>query len=369
MKGDGTMLKTELKNRNLPKLLSREDMAEIMQREVYGYLPERNFEFSVANEKTLDTRFAKGNVHMSVIDFTMTNQNGSHTFPIYRLLHRDGKKHPVIICINIHKQFPYIYTPIEELTESEYDILTFCYDDVTTDNGDFSTGIAPLVFPNGRQNDTDCGKIGLWALANTYVLDYALTLSGTDEKNVAILGHSRLGKTALFTGMMDERFAFTCSNNAGCGGDAIARGGSGLADSDGNFALEKEFRGETIEVITRVFPYWFCENYKKYAQQGYGTDFDQHFVLASIAPRNVCVNAAELDYWADQHSEQLCCMAAAEAWEKLGLDGMQECDHYLNPDEALLKGNVGFFMAPTMHFLSRHAWKKYMEFMRIHRHN
>ncbi|MBR3968895.1 MAG: hypothetical protein IKJ93_04825 [Clostridia bacterium] len=361
------MLKQELKNRNLPALLPREDMIEIMQREVYGYLPKNDFEWSVSNEKIIERRFAKGTVFHSSVDFTLTNKNGSHTFPVHKILHQDGKKHPVILCINIDKRVPDKYFPIEELAEQEFDIITYCYADITSDNDDFTTGIAPLVFPNGRQNDTDCGKIGLWAFANMRVLDYVLTLDGTDNKNIAILGHSRLGKTALVTGMLDERFTHVFSNNAGCAGDAIARGGTGIQfDDEGNFLIEKEFRGENIEVITRVFPYWFCANYKNYAEQGYGTDFDQHFLLGSIAPRNVCVNAAELDYWADQKSEQLCCMAAAKAWEDMGLDGIQECDHYLTSGERLLDGNVGFFMAPTMHFLSRHAWNNYMEFMRKH---
>lgn len=360
------MLKQELLKRELPQLCSRDEMVEIMQHEVYGYLPENNFEWSVSNQKNIETRFAKGNVIHSSVDFTLTNEYGSHTFPVHRLLHQDGKKHPVIICINIDKRVPDKYFPIEEITEQDCDVITYCYTDITSDNDDFTTGIAPLVFPNGRQNDTDCGKIGLWAFANMRVLDYALTLNGTDEKNVAILGHSRLGKTALYTGMMDERFSHVFSNNAGCAGEAIARGGSGLPDADGNFAVEKEFRGETIEVITRVFPYWFCENYKKYAEQGYGTNFDQHYILASIAPRKLCVNAAELDYWADQKSQQLSCLAASEAWEKMGLDGIEACDHFLTSGEKLLSGNVGFFMAPTKHFLSRHAWNNYIEFMLKH---
>ena len=363
------MLKQELQKRNLPELKSREEMVEIMQREVYGYLPKNNFTWSVSEPKNIEIRYDKGNVIHSSVDFTLTNEYGSHTFPVHRLLHQDGKKRPVILCINIDKRVPDKYLPIEEITEQEFDIITYCYTDITSDNGDFTTGIAPLVFPNGRTNDTDCGKIGLWAFANMRVLDYVLTLPNTDTKNVAILGHSRLGKTALYTGMMDERFSHVFSNNAGCAGDAIARGGSGLPDADGNFAVEKEYRGETIEVITRVFPYWFCANYKNYAEQGFGTDFDQHYLVASIAPRNVCVTSAELDYWADQKGEQLCCLAASEAWEKLGLVGLQECDHYLVPGEKLINGNVGYSMTPTTHFLSRHAWINYMEFMRIHRHN
>ena len=361
------MLNQDLLERNLPPLLSREEMLEIMQREEYGYLPKNDFEWSVSNEKIIERRFSKGNVFLSSVDLTLINKNGSHTFPVYRLLHQDDKKRPVIICINIDKQVPDKYFPIEELAEQEFDIITYCYTDITSDDPDFSTGIAPLIFPNGRQNETDCGKIGLWAFANMRVLDYVLTLPNTDSKNVAILGHSRLGKTALFTGMMDERFSFVLSNNAGCSGDAIARGGSGLPDENSNYKVEQEFRGEIISNLTSIWAAcWFCENYKKHGELNQGDNFDQHFVLASIAPRKICVNAAELDYWADQKSQQLCCMAAAKAWENMGLDGMQECDHYLTGGEKLLDGNVGLFMAPTMHFLSRHAWINYMEFMRKH---
>ena len=361
------MLNRELEKRKLPPLRSREEMIEIMQREVYGYLPKNDFEISVDNYKIIEERFDRGNVVFSTVYFTMSNANGKHTFPVQQLIHKDGKKHPTILFISFDNVVPNKYFPIEEISEQEFDVITYCYKDITSDDGDFTTGIAPLIFPNGRKSDTDCGKIGLWAFANMRVLDYVLSLESTDSKNVAMLGHSRLGKTALYTGMMDERFSFVFSNNAGCAGDAIARGGSGLADANGNFEVEESFRGETIEIITRVFPYWFCENYIKYAQQGFGIDFDQHYIVASIAPRNVCANLAELDFWADQKSTQLCYMAASKAWENMGLKGLQGSDHYILPKETMMQGDVGIFMTPTHHFMSRHAWNNFMEFMRIHK--
>ena len=361
------MLKLDLIDRKLPTLKTREEMIEIMQREVYGYLPKNNFKWSVSEPKNIEIRFAKGNVIHSCVDFTLTNEYGSHTFPIHRLLHQDNKKRPVIICINFDNQVPNKYFPIDEIAEQEFDVITYCYTDITSDDPNFTTGIAPLVFPNGRQNDTDCGKLGLWAFTNMRVLDYVLTLENTDSKNIAILGHSRLGKTALLTGMLDERFSHVLSNNSGCCGDAIAHGGSGLPDANGNFCVEEEYRGETISNLTSIWTInWFCNNFKKYEKQNFSDDFDQHFVLASIAPRKVCVNAAELDFWADQKSQQLCCLAASKMWEKLGLDGIEECDHYLTAGEALLDGNVGFFVSPTKHFLSRHAWNNFMDFMRRH---
>ena len=361
------MLKQELIKRNLPQLKSREEMIEILQREEYGYLPENNFNWSISNEKIVDRRLVKGEVIYSTVDFTLTNPNGSHTFTINQFLHTDGNKYPTIL--HIAGRYPANFVPEEEIVESGFNLIIYNFTHITSDDGDFTTGIAPLVFPEGRKNDTDCGKIGLWAFANMRILDYILTLDCVDDKNVAIVGQSRLGKTSLVTAMLDERFTFALSNNAGCSGDSLSRGGSGLPDADGNFAVEKQYRGETIGVITTRFPYWFCENYKKYAKQGYSTDFDQHFVLASIAPRNVCVTSAELDYWADQKGEQLCCLAASEAWEKLGLVGLQECDHYLAPEEKLLNGNVGYSVTATTHFLSRHAWHNYMKFMRNNRHN
>ncbi len=363
------MLKQELKNRNLPPLKSREEMLDIIQREEYGYLPKNNFEISVSNEKVIESRFEKGTVTLSSIDFTLTNQYGSHTFPVHRLLHKDGKKRPLVIFANFHTAVPNNYFCAEEFASTEYDFITYNYTDVTTDDGDFNNGIAGLIFPNGRQNDTDCGKIMMWAFTNMRLLDYALTLPSTDKDNVAVAGHSRLGKAALVTGMVDPRFNFVFSNNAGCSGDAIARGGSGLPDKNGNFAVAEQFRGETLSFMIDVIPHWFCKNYLKYKEQGYGTDFDQHYLLATIAPRNLCINAAELDYWADQKSQQLSCLAASEMWEKQGLTGLEECDHFLASEESLLEGNVGFFVAPTMHYMSRYAWSKYLEFMRKHRHN
>ena len=245
------MLKQELLNRNLPPLKSREEIVEILQREEYGYLPKNDFEWSVSNYKRKDGRLAKGNVIYSTVDFTLTNNNGSHTFTIHQFLHTDGEKHPTFL--HIAGRYPGNFVPEEEIVENGYNLIIFVYTEITSDDDDFTTGIAPLVFPNGRTNDTDCGKIGLWAFANMRVLDYVLTLDCVDEKNIAIVGQSRLGKTALVTGMLDERFAFSLSNNAGCAGDTLSRGNSGNPDENGNLKVEKEYRGETIEVITRVF--------------------------------------------------------------------------------------------------------------------
>lgn len=355
------MLSQELKNRDLPPLKSREEMKEIMQREVYGFLPDVPFTFSVSEPTVLENRYDCGNVTYSYVNMTVNIGQGSHTFRIDRLMHIDGKKRALIILNNFHPMESSHYFPREEMSEYDVDYLVFCYTDISSDDGDFSTGLAPLLLPNGQNSDDTCGKIGIWAWAAMRVLDYALTLPTTDENNVMIAGHSRLGKTALYTAMMDERFRFAFSSAAGCAGDAIAHGSSGVVNSHIDRDLRQ--RGENIADIVERFPYWFCKNYFKYAEKKYSDTFDQHFLLASIAPRFVLVASCDLDYWADTKSQQLCCLAASEMWKKAGLDGMADTENFLKAGESLLDGRMGYFMIHSKHFLSRHSWKRCMEFI------
>lgn len=366
------MICEELKSRNLPPLKSREEMVEILQREEYGYLPDVEYKLEASEPLVIERRYASGisctrpfgRVWSSFVDLTVTTEFGSHTFKVYRLLHNDGKKRPLILLNNIHPGNASPYFPIEELSEYEVDYLVFCYKDLASDDADFSNGLAPILLPNGQETGTTCGKIMIWAWGAMRVLDYALTLPGTDPENIAVLGHSRLGKTALVTAMMDKRFKYAFSNNSGCGGAALAHGSSGLTVKGDYFTPG---RGENICDLTTSFPYWFCKNYLKYSEKMYADEFDQHYLIASIAPRYVVVGSNSADDWADQKSEQLACHAASPAWEELGLKGITECDHFLNHGEACLDGRIGYFMIDFFHFLSRHSWHRYLEFIELHK--
>ncbi|MBO5286908.1 MAG: hypothetical protein J6B34_02155 [Clostridia bacterium] len=356
---------TDLKNRCLPPLLSREEMVEIMQREVFGYLPQVDFTLSVSEPESIYHCYCLGDVEHSFVNMTITVGDKSHTFRVDRLLHTDEKKRPLVIFNNFHPMSASRYFPVEEMSEQNVDFISVCYTDVTTDDGDFSTGIAPLLLPNGQESDTTCGKIMLWAWTNMRLLDYGLTLPYTDAENVAVAGHSRLGKTALVTGMLDTRFKFVFSNAAGCAGDSLAHGNSGFNRKDvstGNFNF-----GELICDIYRTFPFWFCKNYKKYTVKNYADDFDQHFLVATIAPRYVLIGCCSEDHWADPVSQQLCVLAASPAWEGLGLDGHITDGEYLTPNSGKIDGHVGVFMTRTLHMLSRHNWHWFMKFIEAHK--
>ncbi len=360
------MLSQVLKERNLPSLKTREEMKDIMQREVYGYLPDVPFSFTVSDPTMIEDRYDCGNVEFSYVNMTVNIGEKSHTFRIDRLLHTDGRKRPLVIVNNFHPMEKSHYFPREEMSEYDVDFLLFCYTDVSSDDGDFSTGLAPMLLPDGQNADTTCGKIGIWAWAAMRVLDYALTLPSTDAENVMISGHSRLGKTALYTAMLDERFKFAFSNAAGCAGDSVAHGSTGKMKEHLDRDLRQ--RGENIADIVERFPYWFCKNYFKYAENNVSDIFDQHYILAAIAPRYVIVGSCDLDFWADPESQQLCCLAAAEMWEKAGLEGMKDTEKYLEAGECLLDGRVGYFKIHSKHFLSRYSWKRCIAFIEKHKH-
>ena len=276
----------------------------------------------------------------------------SFHFPFTVCLPTTEGPHPFVVFNDFAAGEPTRSLPIEELIQSGFAILHLFYQDITTDDDDFTTGLAGAVYPDGGKNRTgdDSGKIMMWAWANMRVMDYAMTLSCLDHKNGAVAGHSRLGKTALVTGMLDERFRYVISNNAGCSGDGLFRG----RDS-----------GERIPDIVKRFPYWFCPNFMKYAEyKKYSFPGDQHMLLATIAPRYLLVGAAAEDAWADPISQYQCCFAASQAWKNVGRVGLVSPDRNAEAGENFDEGSICFHMRPGRHIMSRIDWNIYLATIR-----
>lgn len=341
------MLTELLQERTIPPLLPKEISPEILQREEYGFLPEKPDALSFTAEENLIPRFCAGNAELHRITVSFTVRGKPFAFPFSAVLPTDGKRHPFFIHINFRDAVPDRYMPTEELVDNGFAVLSFCYQDVASDDGDFTTGLAGLLLENGKRGPSDPGKIALWAWAAHRVMDWAETRpDALDLTQSVVCGHSRLGKTALLAAATDPRFAFAYSNDSGCSGAALARG----------------TRGETVRDICQKFPYWFCENYLQYVDNEGSMPFDQHDLIAAIAPRRVLIGSAAEDYWADPLSEQLACAAASPAFDR-GLD----CpDRPALAGEAFLSGDVGYHLRHGRHYFSRADWHQLMRFVKLH---
>ena len=338
---DGSPVKTEEDWRK-----RRLEMLELLSRHEYGFTPEKQGETTYKLIST-DTKCASGHGVLDRLEITFPTQKGDFTFPVNYFHPTGNKKHLTFILINFRPE-PYDkYFPAEEIIDNGFGIAQFYYGDITADANEFTSGIAPMF---ERRNDgTDWGKIGMWAFAASRVADILLSFPETER--LAVIGHSRLGKTALWCGAQDERINFVFSNDSGCSGAAYER--------------IKHGESETIARITAVFPYWFCENYKKFAQYPDTRPFDQHMLLALSAPRFLGVGSAVLDDWADQYSEQLSCVFAGDAWAKI-----YNKPGFVGPTEAakigdvFSSGSVHYHLRDGIHFLGRADWNAYMAFVK-----
>lgn len=342
------MVQEILKERALPKLLRRNEMLNVLFEEAYGYLPQKPTNLSWKVEENVVKKFCAGKAVLNRITMTCELAEKTFSFPFYLALPTAKGKHPFFVHINFRDSVPDRYMPTEELIDNGFAVFSFCYKDVTADNNDFTDGLAGILYEDGIRKPNEAGKLAMWAWAAQRIMDYAQTLYGVlDLKNAIVCGHSRLGKTALLTAATDERFAFAYSNDSGCGGAAITRGKT----------------GEKVKNICNVFPYWFCENYKKYIDNEDSMPFDQHYLVAGIAPRKVLIGSAAEDHWADPISEQLCCVASSEAFEKGFV-----CEKFpAEIGDEFFEGDIGYHLRKGLHYFSREDWLKLIKFVNMHK--
>ena len=376
-------LNEEMKARKLPELmrfasgkpvssvadweLRREEIRQILCKYEYGFVPDLPVDMSWEVKKKAEVFGAKA--EQSDVEITLRSGDRAFTYPVQIFVPTervraasprtvDGKL-PVFLYIGFNNE--HSRWVAEELIDNGYLLAYINYQEVAPDKEDGFEGGVSAFFPR-EQGKEDPGKIALWADAASRALDYVLTLPQADPARIAVIGHSRLGKTALFCGAMDDRIGLTIANDSGAGGVAVHRG--------------KE--GEHVSDLAKNFPFWFCGNFAEYANREGELPFDQHFVISLIAPRRLYVANAQEDLWADPCSEIIACKAASPVYELYGEEGLslkpgrsiykkQEelaewGDSTIQIGRAYHEGHIGYHVRRGTHSLCREDWQLIMEY-------
>jgi hypothetical protein len=242
------------------------------------------------------------------------------------------------------------YWPVETILSRGYGVATIHYGDLVEDrdNG-FDDGVHGAFDPPGSRPGDAWAAVGAWAWGLSRAMDYLETDQDIDHNRVAIIGHSRLGKSALWAGAQDERFSIVISAISGSTGAALARGKP----------------GEDIAKINSKFPHWFSENYKDYNNNEDTLPIDQHMLIALMAPRPVYIGSASLDANAGPESEFLSAVHAAPVYALYGLAGL-ETTVWPQPDQPINDGHIGYHLRTGEHGVKEDDWNWYMDYADKH---
>jgi hypothetical protein len=208
---------------------------------------------------------------------------------------------------------------VETVIARGYATATIFHADLCEDRPEgLDSDVAKLLGTGGtesRQPD-EWGAVGIWAWGLRRALDYLESDPEIDARRVAVHGHSRMGKAALWAGAQDERFALVISNDSGCGGAALSK---------------RNFGEAAVHINTR-FPYWFAPAFRIYNNNEAALPVDQHQLLALIAPRPLYVASATEDLWADPLGEFLSVKGAEPVFALFGKRGLG-VDDWPAPDK------------------------------------
>lgn len=354
--------------------LRREELLELFRSHVYGRVPETEFslEFKKVfqNQRALGGRAVMKEVVVSVhkggreLDFSMLiflPADAEDAVPLFLGLNFNGN-HTVHPCEDISIPDSWVRNnsergssasrwPVDMILARGYGVATIYCGDIDPDFDDgFVNGIQGILQEEGDTRGAESwGTIAAWAWGLSRAMDYIETDPAIDRSRVAVIGHSRLGKTSLWAGAQDERFAMVISNNSGCGGAALSR---------------RPF-GERVSAINRTFPHWFAANFHEYSDNEAACPVDQHMLLSLVAPRPLYVASASEDAWADPRGEYLSLLSSSEVY---GLYEKEVLMEQQSPEanRPRWQGKQAYHLRSGKHDITAYDWEQYLNFASRH---
>jgi hypothetical protein len=239
---------------------------------------------------------------------------------------------------------------LEQSIDRGYAVATFYNGDIDPDRPDVREGIQPHLRNkgSGKPGPHEWGTIAAWAWGLQRAVDYLLTDKDIDRGRIAVVGHSRLGKTALLAAALDDRIALSIPHQAGCGGTAPSRGKV----------------GESVKQINDHFPHWFNGTFKEFNDRPDRLPFDQNGLVALVAPRPVLFSNAVEDTWANPEGQFEVLRAADPVYRFLNAGGL-EAERMPEPGK-LINSKLGYYIRPGKHSMTRDDWKVFLDFADKH---
>jgi len=333
----------------------RAEILDLFRTNVYGRSPGKpeHVAFSSIEE---DSKAMAGAATLRRVAITSRQGSRTHRFELSLFLPNNrSAAAPVFLLINNRppsntdptRKEKSGFWPAEQMIARGYGIAAFHYAEIAPDDAKtYREGVIKFFDEAAdRAAPYTWGALAAWGWGASRAMDYFETDSRVDKRHVAVVGHSRGGKAALWAGAEDERFAMVISNDSGEGGAALSRR---------NF-------GETIERINTSFPHWFTATYKTFNGRAAELPVDQHMLLSLIAPRALYVASADEDLWADPRGEFLSLAATSPVFAFWGDAPIRDGDMPAI-DTPLIVGRRGYHIRTGGHNLTPYDWDRYADF-------
>jgi hypothetical protein len=333
----------------------REEILGLFRDTVYGRSPgpPEHVAFTVLEE---NPRAMAGAATLRRVAIVSRQAQRSHRFELTLFLPNTPGRAPVFLFIN-NREASHTdpsraeksgFWPAERLIARGYGIAAFHYAQIAPDDKDrFREGVMALfdTAGAGKPPAYTWGAVAAWAWGASRAMDYLVTDARVDAARVAIVGHSRGGKAALWAGAEDQRFAMVVSNESGEGGAALSR----------------RLYGETVARINTAFPHWFTAAYKTFNGREAALPVDQHMLLALVAPRALYVASADQDLWADPRGEFLSLAASSPVFALWGEPPIAP-DAMPALDTPFVSGRRGYHVRAGVHDLTPYDWDRFADF-------